>query len=47
MVVVEGAGLAHCIASVLGLLGGGVYTPCSGFLLGGSAVWKRVGQEGA
>ena len=43
----EGAGLAPCIVSVLGLLGG-VCTPvCLGFLLGRSAVWKGVSQEGA
>ena len=47
VVVVEDAGLAPRIVSVLGLLGG-VCTPvCLGFLLGRSAVWKGVGQEGA
>ena len=47
VVVVEGAGLAPRIVSVLGLLGGVCIPVCLGFLLGLSAVWKGVGQEGA
>ena len=34
VVVVDGAGLAPCIVSVLGLLGGGVYACVSGLLVG-------------
>ena len=44
---VKGAGLAPRIVSVLGLLGGGVHTCVFGLLVGASAVWKGVGQEGA
>ena len=42
-----GAGLAPCIVSVLGLLGGVVYACVFWFLIGWSAVWKGMGQEGA
>ena len=34
VVVVEGTGLAPCIVSVLGLLGGGVYACVFGLLVG-------------
>ena len=47
VVVVEGAGLALRFVSVLASWAW-VCTPvCLGFLLGRSAVWKGVGQEGA
>ena len=39
MIFLEGAGLAPCVMSVLGLLGGGVRTCVSGFLVG---VVRRV-----
>ena len=44
VVIVEG--LALCIVSVLGLLAGVCTPACSGFLLGRSAVWEGMGQEG-
>ena len=46
MVVVEGAGLAPRIVSVLGLLGGGVHTCVFGLLVGAVCCVEGVGPGG-
>ena len=46
VVVVEGAGLAPCIVSVLGLLGGGVHACVFGLLVGSVCCLEGVGPGG-
>ena len=46
VVVVEGGGLAPCIVSVLGLLGGAVYACVFGFLAGAVCCVERGGPGG-